>query len=76
MCKTLIQRWQQLLPQKIETYIYNALSDALIDSVKYQLVEDMLLVTQGWPSPSQVQVVIQVCIHIPCWYSIVQVANQ
>ncbi len=43
-------------------YIYNALCDGLIDSIKDELVVDVLLVTQGRSCPSQLQVVIQLCI--------------
>ena len=44
------------------TYIYDALRDGLIDSIKDELVIDVLLVSQGRSCPSQLQVVIQLCI--------------
>ena len=43
-------------------YIYDALCDGLIDGIKDELVVDVLLVTQGRSCPSQLQVVIQLCI--------------
>lgn len=46
----------------IVAYIYNALCDGLIDSIKDELVVDVLLVAQGRSCPSQLQVVIQLCI--------------
>jgi hypothetical protein len=43
-------------------YIYNALCDGLIDSIEDELVVNVLLVTQGRSCPSQLKVVIQLCI--------------
>ena len=44
-------------------HIHNALVDGFVDSIKDELVVDVLLITQGRASSSQVQIVIQLCIH-------------
>ena len=43
-------------------YIYDALCDGLIHGIKDELVVDVLIITQGRSCPSQLQVVIQLCI--------------